>query len=190
MYLLYGLPMQGFTMDQLVQEIDEEVAKLQNDLISENDYKKLMNQYETQFIEKNASAEGIGNSLANNYTIYGDANKINTELDEYRSISREDIRNVARKYLQSNTRLNLRYTPKDFVEKKAEEKTPEAKTEDPVGKVVYINKDPKHGKVESIPTNPEKGVTYKVIENAEELAKWKEQNLSGKARTKGKKTKN
>jgi predicted Zn-dependent peptidase len=190
MYLLYGLPMQGFTMDQLVQEIDEEVAKLQNDLISENDYKKLMNQYETQFIEKNSSAEGIGNSLANNYTIYGDANKINTELDEYRSISREDIRNVARKYLQSNTRLNLRYTPKDFVEKKAEEKTPEAKTEDPVGKVVYINKDPKHGKVESIPTNPEKGVTYKVIENAEELAKWKEQNLSGKARTKGKKTKN
>lgn len=189
MYLLYGLPMQGFSMDDLVKEIDEEVEKLQNNLISEKDFEKLMNQYETQFVEKNSSAEGIGSSLATNYTMYGDANKINTELDEYRSITREDIRNVARKYLQSNTRLNLKYTPKDFVEPAKAEPKPIVTDELP-GKVVYINKDPKRGKVDEIPTNPEKGTTYKIIENAEELAKWKEQNATGKAREKGKKNKN
>lgn len=187
MYLLYGLPMQGYTMDDLVKEIDEEVAKLQNELISERDYQKLMNQYETQFINKNSSAEGIGNSLANFYTIHGDANKINTELDEYRAITREDIRNAAKKYLQSNTRLNLRYTPKDFVEAKKEETVMAEAT---TGKVIYINKDKKHGKVEEIPANPEKGTTYKIIENAEELAKWKEQNATGKTRDKKNKSKN
>jgi len=190
MYILYGLPMQGFTMDDLVREIDEEVLKLQNDLISEKDFQKLMNQKETQFVESNSSAEGIGSSLANFYTTYGDANKINTELEDYRAITREDIRNVARKYLQSNTRLNLKYTPKDFVEKAKEETKPAVSDAIP-GKVVYINKDPKRGKVDEIPANPEKGTTYKIVENAEELAKWKKQMEEGKARDKkSKKSKN
>lgn len=190
MYILYGLPMQGFTMDDLTREIDEEVAKLQNDLISEKDFQKLMNQKETQFVDSNSSAEGIGNSLANYYTVYGDANKINTELDEYRAITREDIRNAARKYLQTNSRLNLKYTPKDFVEKAKEESKPIVE-EELIGKVVYVNKDPKRGQVDEIPANPEKGVTYKIIENAEELAKWKKQNEEGKARNKkSKKSKN
>ena len=149
-----------------------------------------MNQKETQFVDSNSSAEGIGNSLANYYTVYGDANKINTELDEYRAITREDIRNAARKYLQTNSRLNLKYTPKDFVEKAKEESKPIVE-EELIGKVVYVNKDPKRGQVDEIPANPEKGVTYKIIENAEELAKWKKQNEEGKARNKkSKKSKN
>ena len=44
--------------------------------------------------------------------LYGDTALINNEIDIYRSITREDIRNVAKKYLNTNQRLVLEYLPK------------------------------------------------------------------------------
>lgn len=53
--------------------------------------------------------EGIANSLANYYLFYGDTNLINKEIEIYRSITREDIQRVARKYLNKNQRLEMDY---------------------------------------------------------------------------------
>ena len=69
--------------------MDEEVVKIQNELISANDYQKLQNKFETDFVNANASVEGIANSLAEYYTFYGDTNRINSEIEVYRSISRK-----------------------------------------------------------------------------------------------------
>ena len=44
--------------------------------------------------------------------LYGDVNLINNEIDIYRSITREDIQAVAKKYLNPNQRLILDYLPK------------------------------------------------------------------------------
>jgi len=111
MYLVYGLPMGEVTSADLMKEIDEEIVKLQTELISEREYQKLMNTYENQFVSSNSSAEGISTSLANYYTIFGNANLINTQLEEYRSITREDILRVAKTYLNPNQRLVLDYVP-------------------------------------------------------------------------------
>ena len=46
-------------------------------------------------------------------SVYGDTNLINSEIDIYRSITREEIRDVANKYLNSNQRLELDYLPGD-----------------------------------------------------------------------------
>ena len=43
--------------------------------------------------------------------LYGDVNLINNEIDIYRSISREEIKTVANKYLNPNQRLILEYLP-------------------------------------------------------------------------------
>jgi len=111
-YLLGGLPLGSNTMDGLVTEIDEEIEKLKTELISERDYQKLQNQFENSFVNSNSSVEGIANSLARNYMLYGKTDLINTEIDIYRSISREDIREVARKYLNADQRVELKYIPK------------------------------------------------------------------------------
>ena len=58
------------------------------------------------------TVEGIANSLARNYMLYGNTDLINTEIDIYRSITREDIRAVARKYLNAKQRVELNYIPK------------------------------------------------------------------------------
>ncbi|NHN26665.1 insulinase family protein [Flavobacterium jejuense] len=111
MYLIYGIPMQGKTSDDLIKEIDEEIVKVQTDLISEKDYEKLQNKFENQYVNSNASVEGIADNLATYYLLYGDINLINTEIDIYRSITREEIRDVAKKYLNPNQRMILDYIP-------------------------------------------------------------------------------
>ncbi|MCG1034880.1 M16 family metallopeptidase [Polaribacter sargassicola] len=111
-YIIYGLPQGDNKLTDIVKEIDEEIVKLQTDLISEKTYQKLQNQFENQFVNSNSSVEGIANSLARYNVLYGDTNLINTEIDIYRSITREDIREVAKKYLNPNQRLTLEYLPK------------------------------------------------------------------------------
>jgi len=110
-YILFGLPQGETKLEDIVKEIDEEITKMQTELISERDYQKLQNQFENNFVNSNSSVEGIANSLARYNVLYGDTNLINTEIDIYRSITREDIQAVAKKYLNPNQRLILEYLP-------------------------------------------------------------------------------
>ncbi|WP_298767253.1 pitrilysin family protein [uncultured Polaribacter sp.] len=111
-YILFGLPQGETKLADIIAEIDEEIVKMQNNLISEKDYQKLQNKFENNFVNSNSSVEGIANSLARYHVLFGDTNLINTEIDIYRSITREDIRDVAKKYLNPNQRLTLEYLPK------------------------------------------------------------------------------
>lgn len=111
MYILYGLPMGTHTATELLQEIDEEIVKIQTDLISERDYQKLQNQFENQYINNNSNVEGVAENLAKYYLLYGDINLINSEIATYQSITREEIRAIAKKYLNPNQRLILDYIP-------------------------------------------------------------------------------
>jgi predicted Zn-dependent peptidase len=115
-YLLGGLPLGENTMDDLIVEIDDEIEKLKTDLISENDYQKLLNKFENDFVSSNSSVQGIANSLARYNVLYGDTDLINTQLEIIRSISREDIRAVAQKYLNAESRVELKYIPKQNTE--------------------------------------------------------------------------
>lgn len=110
-YILFGLPQGETQLSDIIKEIDEEVAKMQTDLISEKAYQKLQNQFENRFVNSNSSVEGIANSLARYNMLYGDTNLINTEIEIFRSITREEIREVAKKYLNPNQRLILEYLP-------------------------------------------------------------------------------
>jgi zinc protease len=106
--------MAGTTLKNLLDEVDVEIAKVQKDLISERDFQKLKNIYENQYVSSNSSIEGIADSLAEYYLLYGDVNLINTEIDIYRSITREEIRDVAKKYLNPNQRVVIDYVgPKE-----------------------------------------------------------------------------
>ncbi|WP_298144563.1 pitrilysin family protein [Flavobacterium sp.] len=110
-YILYGLPQAPATSEDLLAEVDAEIVKLQTELISEKEYQKLMNKYENDYVNKNSSVEGIADNLATYYMLYKDVNLINTEIEMYRSITREEIRDIAKKYLNPNQRLVLNYVP-------------------------------------------------------------------------------
>jgi predicted Zn-dependent peptidase len=111
MYLVFGLPLGDVSLETLVSEMEAEISAVRSDLISESDYQKLQNKFENQFVNSNSSIEGIANSLARNFMLYGDTSLINKEIDIYRSVTREEIQKVAEAYLKPNQRVVIDYLP-------------------------------------------------------------------------------
>jgi len=111
-FITFSLANAGKTIDDMVPALEEEISTLQNELISEREFQKIQNQMESNFIQSNSKMAGIAESLADYHTYYGDANYINTEIERYRSVTREDIQRVAQKYLVKDNRVVLRYLPK------------------------------------------------------------------------------
>ena len=93
--------------------MDLEYNKVKTQLITEKEFQKLRNQIENDFIQSNYKMYDIAENLANYYTFYGDANLINTEIEKYLSITREDILNAAKKYYNKENRVTLYYLPKE-----------------------------------------------------------------------------
>ena len=111
-YALFAIPLGEVALDDLIKEMDEEIVKIQTDLISERAFQKIQNQFENNYVNSNSSVVGIAGSLASFHVMHGDTNLINSEIDIYRSVTREEIRAVAKKYLNKNQRLILEYLPK------------------------------------------------------------------------------
>lgn len=95
--------------EALKNTMDDEIKKLQTELISEKEYQKLQNQFETNFVNANNNVEGIAASLATFNMLKGGTSRINDELKMYQSITREDIKRVANKYLNPNQRVEIKY---------------------------------------------------------------------------------
>ena len=110
-YVILSLPVGENTLQTLYNNIDEEIEKLKSDLISDREYEKLQNEFENSFISTNSSMSGIANSLASYYLLHDNVNLINERLDIYKSITKEEIRDVANKYLNKDSRAVIDYLP-------------------------------------------------------------------------------
>jgi len=111
-YILYAIPNNNTDIDTLLKDIDEEIVKLQTELISEDEFTKLQNQFENDYLDNNNRMIKVAENLATGYTFYKNINNINVELDKIRKITRQDIQQVAKKYLNRNQRVLLYYLPK------------------------------------------------------------------------------
>jgi len=111
-YALFSLPLGKVSLADLLAEMDEEIVKMQTELISEKDYQKLQNKFENRFVNSNSSIQGIANSLVKYYLLYDDINLINDQINIYRSITREEIQTVVKKYLNPNQTVVIEYLPK------------------------------------------------------------------------------
>ncbi|WP_372801219.1 M16 family metallopeptidase [Lutibacter sp.] len=112
-YIMGALPLGETSLDEIAKEMDEEITKLQTELISEKEYQKLQNTFENRFVNSNSGVENIANTLARNYMLKGNTNLINDEINIFRSITREDIKRVANKYLNKNQRVEMDYLKKE-----------------------------------------------------------------------------
>jgi zinc protease len=110
-YFIFTLPMGDTSMENIISEIDDEIKLLQESLISDYDMEKIQNIIENRFVSSNSTVAGIGNSLAHYYFFHDSTNVINTEIEVYKSITKEEIRDVAKQLLGKNQRLELKYLP-------------------------------------------------------------------------------
>jgi zinc protease len=107
----FGIANLGVELADLEKSMDEVIAETQTNLVSELEFQKLQNQVENDFISANNSVAGVAENLAQYRMYYGDANLINTELDRYRKVTREDLRAAANKYFTKNGRVILYWMP-------------------------------------------------------------------------------
>ncbi|MFA7228411.1 MAG: pitrilysin family protein [Melioribacteraceae bacterium] len=117
LFIALGLCNVGVKPEELENAIDAEVLKVKNELITDTEFQKIRNQIETEYVTRNSTVQGIGESLANYFVYFGDANLINTELQRYMKVTREDIKRVANKYLTKENRVALFYLPKSMEKK-------------------------------------------------------------------------
>ena len=103
----------GVKVETLEASMDSVVNELKLGLVGEREFQKVKNQITTELVDSKATMAGIAESLANNEVYFGDANLINTELDKYNKVTREDVLKVAKKYLNKENRVALHYLPKE-----------------------------------------------------------------------------
>ena len=112
LFITLGLVNMGVPLNELEEGMNEEIKRVQSELVSEKEFQKVRNQIESDFVSSNAKVAGIAESLANYHVYFGDANLINTEIERYNKVTREDLRRVANKYLNPENRVVLYYLPK------------------------------------------------------------------------------
>ena len=82
---------QGVTLDQLDALITEEVERVKAEGVTEEEYRKALNQQEAQFASSFGTMSTRAKNLARYHLFYGDTNLINTELDRYLAVTRDDL---------------------------------------------------------------------------------------------------
>jgi len=115
--IMYAIANAGVKPEELEKAMLDEVDKVVNNLIGDEEYQKLRNQAENDFVSQNQRIEGVVSNLATYHTFLGNANLINTELEKYNSITKEDLKRVAAKYFTKNNRLVVYYLPKSMEKK-------------------------------------------------------------------------
>jgi predicted Zn-dependent peptidase len=112
LFIIFGMANMGVTAEDLEKAINTEIENAKSETLSDTDLQKLKNQTETEFVNQNATMAGIAENLANYHVYFGDANLINTEIERFMKVTKDDIRRVANQYLKKDNRVCLYYLPK------------------------------------------------------------------------------
>lgn len=108
---VFAVGNRGVTLDRLDALIDEEVAKLRKDGVTDEELQKARNQKESQWASSYGTMQSRARALARYHVFYGNTDLINTELQKYLAITRDDLQRVANDYLTPGGRFVLHYPP-------------------------------------------------------------------------------
>lgn len=96
LFHITGRLAENISFQEAEEAIWQELKNLQENLVEDFELEKVKNKYESQQIFNRMSYLNVATDLAY-YELIGDAELINTEVECYRSVSKENIRAVAQK---------------------------------------------------------------------------------------------
>lgn len=105
-----GTEIEPDTLENALQDVLNDVV---THGITQQELEKALNKTEARMIASRVTVQGKADQLAHSYIFFGDASRANTMLDEYRSITAEDVRKAAEFYLQPSKRSTVVYRMPD-----------------------------------------------------------------------------
>jgi predicted Zn-dependent peptidase len=111
--IMAAIAAQGINLDDIQKEFDLQIEMMKNELISQEEFEKVRNQFENNLVSSNSSIAGVAENLADNHVYYGTASRVNNQLENYMKVTREDIQRVAKLYFTQEARVILHYLPKE-----------------------------------------------------------------------------
>jgi predicted Zn-dependent peptidase len=114
LFVISGKINDGVNIEEAEAGIDAEIAKLQNELVSDNELQKCKNKVESTVTYSEADVLNKATNLAIS-ELLGDANLINLEIENYQKVTAEQIKEQANKILQKTNCSTLFYLKKKAV---------------------------------------------------------------------------
>ncbi|WP_207497071.1 M16 family metallopeptidase [Aridibaculum aurantiacum] len=106
-----GKLVKGVKMEEAEKAVQEEVEKMQADLVSETELQKVKNKTESVIAFEDMTIMNRANSLAF-YELLGDANMMNTELERYQQVTAEDLKETAKEIFDEANSSTMHYFSK------------------------------------------------------------------------------
>lgn len=110
-YAMFLLHNPNFTGDQIVEQVQEEIAKLQSAPIDAKDLERVRTQVRSLVIQGLQSSLARARALAQYELADGNPELINTELDRAMAVTPAEIQAAAKKYLTADKRVVLEIVP-------------------------------------------------------------------------------
>lgn len=101
---IYAVCSMGISEDKLEQAVYDEIDKIINEGVTEDELQKVKNSKIVEFYRSMQSINGKSNTIGTYEVFFGDYKKLFNAPDEYRKVTVEDIRNVAKRYLKKSNR--------------------------------------------------------------------------------------
>ncbi len=118
-FMLVATARPGVTLTQLETVIQEEINKLKSTPADDREVQRILNQYETGFInsmERSGGFSGKANQLNEYYYYTGNPDYFNEDLQRYKALDATDLSSAARQYLKDNARVVVSIVPEGKAE--------------------------------------------------------------------------
>jgi predicted Zn-dependent peptidase len=109
--IFIDIPNGNTDVKDLEKALFEEIDKVIKNGVTEAELTKAKNIEEANSIMSNTNTLSKAMSIARYWAYYDDPNMINTEIDKYLAVTLDDIKRVAKKYLDTDKKVILTYMP-------------------------------------------------------------------------------
>ena len=119
-FAVLGIPNMNVKVEDLEKAIDEQLYGLLENGMTDEEFQKVMNKLEVAVASSNSTIEEQAMNLALAYTYLRNTNAVNEDWEKYSRLTKEDVINVAKKYIVPQEKVSIYFLPKTEDAKAAE----------------------------------------------------------------------
>lgn len=104
----------GADINEVEKEIYHELELFASNGITDEEFEKVRNMIEFEFTAKLQKIDNIALETIVNYLYHKDVSRINTEINKYLNVTKQDVQNIVKNFILNKKRFKLSYLPEKF----------------------------------------------------------------------------